>query len=499
MSDFAGSFGSLVRQYISDHSLSYQDFASAMGFKSKTSIARIIQDETSYELRAQFFSRLSEQYPLSEKEELAFRNALRISRLSPQDRKLFRCFSDVLQADYNLKSYSDIAYRSAGQMETLSLSDLLAARSNASSLVTVSIFGLPGTPFITTLYKLLSETHRPFAIRHYVFCGEDILPQLRSVTDSAPFLFDPRYTLYSCRCRPGQAMPDNHLILRYVMQDGSASEDVFLLSAQEPMIYSGPMHSSFTDLYHSFFLPALEPVPALKTAYAQDSLLDQLNAYFSMQEAMISLEEDCALYCLRKGLGEEFIPPEIFQNAVQPYDLSPPDAKKVLSNLLRIQKRRHQHLLSQKKPLYFVLSQSDFQHFVWTGRFANQPPFLRPLSPRERYDTLTLLIAQIQQNPYFSIRFANESLHAVCDHLTLTGYHYTQYASSHQAKRIGGLLIQPGPRSSSQSACVMLADNALASAFSQFFREELNAQYVEPARTTLRFQYNMLEYLQSRL
>jgi hypothetical protein len=45
----------------------------------------------------------------------------------------------------------------------------------------------------------------------------------------------------------------------------------------------------------------------------------------------------------------------------------------------------------------------------------------------------------------------------------------------------------------------MLTDKALASAFSQFFREELNAQYVEPIRTTLRFLYNMLEYLQSRL
>ena len=150
--------------------------------------------------------------------------------------------------------------------------------------------------------------------------------------------------------------------------------------------------------------------------------------------------------------------------------------------------------------MYYLLSQSDFQHFVWTGCFANQPPFLRPLSPRERYDTLALLIAQIQQNPYFSVRFfANENLSAVCDHLTLTGYHYTQYASSHQTKSVGGLLIQPGPRSPSQTACVMLTDKALASAFSQFFREELNAQYVEPIRTTLRFLYNMLEYLQSML
>ena len=45
----------------------------------------------------------------------------------------------------------------------------------------------------------------------------------------------------------------------------------------------------------------------------------------------------------------------------------------------------------------------------------------------------------------------------------------------------------------------MLSDEALASAFSLFFREELNVRYVEPVRATLRFLYNMLEYLQSRL
>ena len=124
---------------------------------------------------------------------------------------------------------------------------------------------------------------------------------------------------------------------------------------------------------------------------------------------------------------------------------------------------------------------------------------MRPLTPRERYDTLTLLIAQIQQNPYFSVRFANADLPAVCDHLTLTGYHHTHYASSHQARCAGGLLIQPGPKSCAQTACVMLSDEALASAFSLFFREELNVRYVEPVRATLRFLYNMLEYLQSRL
>jgi len=497
MSTATDTFGSLVRQYILRQRLSYQEIADTLGYKSKTSVARIIQGETSYDLRQQFFSRLVGHYADTPQESAALKEALRFSRLTAQDQAYFRCYADLLHKDFSAESDRDYLCAAPQEDAPVSLRARVSRLAECSYHITLSIFGQPDGELILSLYQMLEDSGCAFAIAHYIFTDEDVMPMLRSVVSSASILFNPRYMLYRCPRAQGLPALDNQLLLQYCLEDGSIREDV-LLPAQDAGLMLCPLENSDLTGFYSRSLPGVQS-GALVREYRSDTPQEMLAACIAMQEQICELEKDCAVYSFKKGLSIEFIPPEIGKNAFLFDQLSRDEAKAVAVQLARIQKSRHQMLLTRRKPMHFVLSPAAFQRFIWTGRLVNHPPFLRPLTPKERYDVLTLIMDQLRENPYFSIRFTTDDIPPILTHMSLTCYQHFRHTSSHQAVTKGCLLIQPGLDSASRLACAELDDPKLAESYAHFFLEELIPQYTQPAQNTRHFLANMLDYLRTKI
>ncbi|MBR2942121.1 MAG: hypothetical protein IKB82_01855 [Clostridia bacterium] len=491
------SFGELVRQYIESNSLSYQDLVEHLGYKSKTSVSRIIQDATSYQLRAQFYKQFRDQYPLTDAEMDAFETALNASRLSAEHQALFSAYRRLFSPASNAPASEPVVeYAESGRTCTLSEA-ILTAGQNAYN-IDVLIFGMCAPATLRTLYQQLDGMSSSFTIRHCLFSQEDASIYIHLLNAVSDFLFDPRYILYHCDKRPTLVYTDNQLILHCDTEDGESIATLFLQSDTGRLFCSEPIGGELLQVYLNFFERNAEIFTPLKMRRRCRSEEEQILAFLQTQRQYASLEKGRSIYCYRKSLGLEFVPPEIYKDALLLNRFPDKAALSMVNDLVEAQRRRFQNIRSKKAPSYFMLSQDAIQNFIWTGRLRNHPFLLRPLSPRERMLVIRNLISLMEENPFFFLRFAAEDAPGFWDTASVSCYQQIQSTSSHKTVRDESLCFIPANETSDEYTTLQLVNPDVASSFAIFYREELWQKHTLSTKKSEHFVHMMLQYLSSR-
>ena len=491
------TFGSLVKQYIDQNALSYQDLVERLGYKSKTSVARIIQDATSYQLRAQFYKLFKEHYPLTEEESDTFESALNASRLSGEHQSLFTAYRRLFTQP-SPEKLPPICVEYAEDARTKTLTEVIDDFGQGAYSIDVLLFGLCSPAILQALYRQLDDMSCTFTIRHCLFSQENASAYIHLLSATSDFLFDPRYVLYH---GDRSAMPmhvDNQIILHCDMEDGESTDSLLLQVSRDQLFLSNPLGGELLSTYLRFFERHAEQISPLKIHKHCRSDEEQIATFLKMQQNYAALENNRSIYCYRKSLGLEFIPPDIYRDALLINRFPQKDSLNLVSELVDTQRKRYQNIRSKKAPSYFLLSDDAIQNFIWTGRLRNHPFLLRPFSPRERAIILKNLLTLLEDNPFFFLRFAAENAPELWDTTNVSCYQQLQNTSSHKAVREESLVFSPTNESSDEYALLQLINPDVVDSYAVFYRDELWQKYSQPSKKSEHFVHLMLQYLSSR-
>lgn len=486
------TFGSLVRQYIAGHDLSYQELADRLGYRSKTSVARIVQDATGYELRQEFYTRFQACYPLTAAERGEMETLLRISQMDVSHQQLYLCFRQMFLRRHTHETVRCLSAADEGAQE---LSALLRQRCRQSDNVTVSAFGWCSLPALRQMHQTLSALKLTFEIRHAVCEGG--ATQLAALTAQiAPFLFDERYTLLRIPPREGAAGLDSLFVLHIRHADGTADDMLLLQLKTDLLLYQthagGAIHQTLRAL-----TDGLAAAP-LKEGAAAASPYEQAQQLIDHHRRLGEMEQDQAIYSYCKDPDLSLIPPEIFKNAAQWAGTADGVPEALYRDLCQIQHRRYQNLHSKRTPSQFILSRESVKNFIWSGRLHNHPFMLRAFTPRERFDILSDWLDKLEENPFFSVRLADESMPQLWNAISILCVRPMTRASAHSRPARGSLVLLPASQSAGASTLLALDEPDLADAFISYYQDELLALHTLPQRASRDLLHNMLQYHAAR-
>ena len=484
------SFGSLVKQYLQTHELSYQDLTDRLGYRSKTSVARIARDATSYELRLDFFNRFALHFPLTEEERESFQMLLDISRLENGQQKLFLAFQNLFHARQPAEAVQCISFGSGESR--ISLEQLLRQRCQQSRTMTVYLFGWCSVSVLRQLYRTLNEMNASFSIQHFLFEPYDQHRFVQLLADAASFLFDSRYILRRVPQNADAAAMNNQYLIHCDLPDGSSRDDLLLQIHQTQLLFQP--HDD-AKLYEALLnLTACLNTEPLKESRAHGDIRDRILSAVEYQKLCISLEEDQAMYSYCEELAMAFIPPAIFRDAIMPSLPLNAEILTLVRELCSLQQTRYQILHSKHSPSYFILAQNALKNFLWTGRLKNHPFPLRTFTPKERVLILSDVLSLAHDNPFVFVRIAADDMPKLWNTITLRASRHMTRASAHGGSSQKDMILLMPSVSSGDLSLLRLPDQHLTAAFATYYMDELWKQHTLSPKRSADIIHTMIQY-----
>ncbi|MBR6570732.1 MAG: hypothetical protein IKK75_09810 [Clostridia bacterium] len=486
------SFGSIVKKYIQTHDISYQNLVDELGFKSKTSVSRIIQDDTSFHLRLDFYERFASHYPFTDAEKDEFEFSLQLSQLCKEQQDLYICFKKLLCAAEQESGNPD-QFRLVNKKSISPWKSVLTERSQMAYKITALVLGVTNSTVLSTLYNSLDSAGCVFSIRHYLF-GDDITRLFVHTITEQPHLFDPRYQLFNLSFRDIPLHIDNQIILHYDREDGSSDDDLLIRLNDTDLYYQRMHNDSLFCTYDGLFervKAVTQPIKVHERLTTNDLLI---TSTIQRHRFLLQNETRSSVYSYRKELGIEHIPPEIFKNALQMNYFQEKDSMKQFSELTDLQYQRYQNIRSKRSPSYYILSHEALKNFIWTGRLKSHPLLLRPFTAKERAQILTELLTTVNKNPFFYLRIAADNMPDLWNSMAIHCCQQLKRASSRKNTKEDMLVLTPTVQSADEYTMIPIQRTPIASAFAIFFMQELWNKCTLSTKRSLQSLYLTLQY-----
>ena len=488
------TFGSLVRQYIAAHDLSFQDVADKLGYRSKTSVARILQDATGCEPRQDFYERFAACYALTPAQRSEMETLLRISQMDVRQQQLYLCCRQMFLRRHTQSAVRCTDALTAGDVE---LSSLLRQRCRQSDRVTVLVFGYCSLAALRQIHQTLSTLKLTFEIRHAIYEGSDAVALAALTSQIAPFLFEPAYRLHCIPLKEGAAALDSLFDLHILHADGTAEDMLLVQLSPEKLLYhlqdGAALHQTLCAM-----LDSLCAVPLKTGSAAPVTPMQQAQQLIAHQQRLWEMEKDQAIYSYSKDPDLSLIPPAIFKSAAEWHGVSDGVPEELYGELCAVQQKRYQNLHAKKTPSQFILSRDSLKNFIWSGRLHNHPFMLRAFTPHERFDILSDVLSRMESDPFFSIRLADETMPQLWNAISLLAVRPMTRASAHGRALRGSVALLPATQPENGCTMLPLHQPELAAAFIAYYQDELLSCHTLPQRASRDLMQNMLQYHAAR-
>lgn len=462
-------FGAQLKAILSARGISASQLAKWMGFKSRTSLFRVLNDEVSYASLQNFWKELEqcEAFSLSKNEIQLMEKALDTSRQGLDVYTLNQAMHELLRPaagplkDFPVKCFGQAAPAAQSFRQLMAL----YSQSPQVHFVLLNCTHLP-------LVRLIGESLNPdtMHIFHLLNLNENLLETVHGIRACLPLLPNSCYSPYAIET-PVQ------LSLFFVLWRNGSGQ-------QETHYYMLPPHGDVCMMascdkdFSSFWREALES-PLKPLIFPIKDVLGPLTGpedYVGYIQRYYELEKDRALYSLKPDVPINFIHPDLLVSAAMDGFrntdiMNTANMETLIAQLYDIQLKRWQNFFEKRKVTHAIFSKDAMIRFARTGRQTDHFFAMRPYTPKEREGILSFLWEQSQTNPYFNIYFAKEN--SVIEDREISCYEgagtifqdaNTSYAAGHQEV----LLTHPG----------------FAQQFQHYFMNELLHSHVLSPRET---------------
>lgn len=409
------SYGVCLRRIMSAHHITISDLSRKMGFRSSTSLVRILKDETSADNVRKFHERFrllgSWLITPSDVEQLDI--ALKYNQLghekfllhSAMRRFFFRTrtpsalYPSLLTFSPALQNFSPHASAPFSSLE-----QLIQAYEHAAQL-DVIMFNAATPEICSAFARLVRFPARMRSIHHYFALKESVADISFAVAAALPLINEPAYEGYYCLPEDAEStafLSAHSLILVRIEQEaGDVRTHLFVPTSPAQLSVCAFAGSDLYDFYSALagqLASRMHPLKAPTSASAAPCSLLELTERHLLEEsqrAICALEPDPANYC---------IPTEILRHAViEGEGIGLSMDHPMIEEFARVHTARYLNIHQKNQPTHLVFPQDTLRRFARTGHQSAHFFGMRDFTPEERVTIFSRLIASCRENPNFHV------------------------------------------------------------------------------------------------
>lgn len=414
------SYGQCLREIMQAHHISVQELARKMGYRSATSLVRILKDQTSVSAIERFHRqfRLLFNWLLPPVDIKRLSDSLRYTQLG-SDGYLLHCAMErlVFQAGLTPDRYPALLSYSPA-LESLmphasapfSSLDQLIQFYSCTSWVELLMVNTQTQEICSAFSRLVRFSKKARTIRHFFVLQDEPAFASGCIASILPLLGENAYEGYYCL--PSDQEPyaflrqHSLIVVRFAAETGEVRTHVLVPTAQGQLSICSLPGSELFDFYSALTAQIVTHMCPIKSsvmpeADAQGML--ELSERYLLEESgrsFCALEPDLCLACihtdilidaLHEGMGLCIVP-----------------GNPLHDRLVEIHNARFENMHHKTQPTYFVHSQEAMRRFARTGHLSDHLFGMRDFTPEERIRILTQLLQSCRENPAFHVYFLLE-------------------------------------------------------------------------------------------
>lgn len=486
------TFGACLREILRVHGVSASALSVQLGFSSRNSLFRILNDETGYEKQRSLLKQLTEgnSLSLSPAEQERLRECLEVSHLGPERYLCSRAMDRLLlRAPFEARDITAVVHLSDGTANRLPLGELLT-QLLAAQRVELVLCNFGFGAFFETLSEALHTQNavERVTIRHYFDATDSRL--IRMIAAIRPVLHLPCYHAHIL----SEAAPDevrslyaaHTLCARASTADGMRCY-CFTLTGHDRMdgviCDDAAQDRRFSLVMDMLCAHDLDMLP-VKSAFS-DALGP--NDYLQYTDQYRRLEAGCRLYTLKRDVPINFIHPNILLGSVldgfrEAGFSTTEELGYLVSQFADVHLKRWNNFFESHKITHTIFTYEAMRRFAQTGLQSDHFFAMRAYTPAERVAILTHLKEQNAVNPYFNIYFFKPNHPSPPEELSL-----------YEGK--GVLLTKPDTdyRLDGGHSETLICQAAFCRQFKEHFLQKLLAEDVASAQETQRLMEELIE------
>ncbi|MBE5804996.1 MAG: hypothetical protein E7316_10865 [Clostridiales bacterium] len=475
-----------MRQFIQSiqrsRGISVAELAAMLGYKSQTSVARIMHGKANVESVTRFCQLMNacEALALTDEETDQLGRVLERKRLSQAEYAATDILRLLLREDLPVVDpvlvLVNTGERQRMMERYLPMTDMRITILNCE---TVLLFG--------SLAQLVRQGKAK--VEHYLYSDDSLLRTVMTIRAALPILHENGYfggLTYVSReeilNNPRGILMADVMLCEYEREGTPWYDLVIFQNKEEGMCFTFP--GSGTTVHRM-----MEAVKAKAQPLRNGGMPSLREGYSAYLRYCSNLERDRAVYRIKPDFGMEQIPAEIwiraFKEGPMAGDLTAVGDTKEMAELTR---QRQKNTFSKKQAQHHVFKQRAVWKFVRTGRLSDQFWAFRTLTMQERLETLRNMLEQHTQNPYYKLHFLKDEDCIRDDEIICYD-------------GMGIIFIKAGTDYNLQAAHseIMVSQPEFLRIYRQFFLHSILPNSVQPEYKTRKILLEMIDYCQKNL
>lgn len=405
MTSESRSFSECLRDIAAKHGWSSDDLAKFGGYKSRTSIIRLFQEQSSHKNREAFLRRLCGAGVLKHEEESALRKALEISAIGKTEARARQILQSLIMGT-----------RDPRAVVFSSLDPVMHMMRDAVK-VDVIVFNSMYESLMNDLQELLVS--KPGCrVSHYFSLTQDEVDAAMAVKCLALLSYLPNYVAYACNPQD----EDTHMIcglnaicVRLWDEEGASKDILALLFA------SGKVALHQADSAHGLYAFCERVVCHMELPCQSVShtcgVTGGPESFLSVMRYLYQCELQRDMYHIKSDLCVNTIHPRHLRACLVSRQLddlfrgqSADTMRKFLDSILDYQRQRYKNMIESKNPKHLIASPDAFRRFCRMGMITEHFAGMRPFTLQERIEILEDLFQQATRNPFFFLYFFKDGI-----------------------------------------------------------------------------------------
>lgn len=385
----------LIHDILKNHRMSVSELTNRLGYQSKTSLVRIMNNQVSGRALDTFARRLNTCLKLTQDETDRLTGIMEQLRWQ-EDYVASREMLGFLRGD-RLAS-SDIFLEDVSDGTQC----LMSQRYADAHDIRVTLINCQYVPIYQQLLNVVRS--QGAQVEHYMMMRDDFARVIHSINALIPLVFEKGYSGYSCREN------DAHSVL------GLRAADLMLIKYRDAQdIYCEEL-LSFDRENHAFLRRQAEPeiiermfgirreeFEPIKTVFFENAGLE---SYVRFCESCAELEHNRCVYKIKPDLGMDLIPADILGAAIdEGGKLTFSQTRDFSEQFREVNRERIRNAYEKRRTSKRLMKRSAMMNFAKTGRLSDHSWSMRPFTPEERVRILELLRENMRSNPYFEVYF----------------------------------------------------------------------------------------------
>lgn len=393
-----------VAQLMAARGITTGELTELLGYRSKTSIARIVKEEAHQRSVEEFAARVRDIMNLSPAENEELEALLESSKWQSD----YQASREMLAFLKGSPVHGDVCLEMANARGNVDLVN----RYKDSVKIEITLLNSSYVPIFGVLGALIWQKNAH--VRHYILVDDNTAKTIRSVNAMLTVFYETGYEGYVCQREDSDPLSQHYgidnsdiMLVSYVAGDGQSMEDLIVFDRPD----HGVVSAGVAGTYHSVVQLDFSSYIPIKRSYFECAALED---YAQYSRDYASLEYNRPVYKIKPDIGVDYIPADLMGKAVRegPWaedENMRPIIKEILPELIEIYEKRVQNTFEKHKPAHTVMKTRAMRRFACTGKTTDHFWGMRPYTPSERKRIFTLLLKEYERNPFFNLYFLKDN------------------------------------------------------------------------------------------